>query len=163
MILWLSLMIKNQLLKENGFVVVDFPLESLVLEFLRDENWEKLDQYFLDISKEKGLLRNFLSDYLNYETLEHIIAIRQSPDDEDGIWHDDGSRFLGFSLSLNLNHHKISGGELLFKRKDSPKIEIFPPLPLGKIVIFLSGIYGYEHMVSAVTSNKRIVIAGWCS
>lgn len=156
-------MIKNQDLLDNGFVIADFPLEPKVLNFLLKKEWFELDQYFLEISKKGGLLREFLLKYLDFETLEHIIAIRKAPDDEDGIWHDDGSRFLGFSLSLNLDHANILGGELRFKRKDSPQMEVFQPLAYGKIVLFLSGIYGYEHMVSEVTNGQRIVIAGWCN
>ncbi len=156
-------MIKNKDLQEFGFIVLDFPLEEIVLKLLIKKSWKELDQYFLNISKPNGLLRNFLNQYLDFATLEHIIAIRSAPDDEDGIWHDDGSRFLGFSLSLNRNHENIIGGELHFKKKESTHTEIFTPLPYGKIVLFLSGIHGYEHMVSAVTSQERIVIAGWCS
>lgn len=156
-------MIKNTDLLTKGFVAVDFPLAPEALDYLQTRNWLALDQYFLKISKENGLLRNFLSDFLDFSTLEHIIAIRSAPDDEDGIWHDDGSRFCGFSLSLNLDPKNISGGNLLFKRKDSSHSEIFPPQPIGKIILFLSGLSGYEHMVSAVVSGERIVIAGWCS
>lgn len=160
---WSQLVIKNQALIEKGFVAVDFPIDASILNWLQQENWKELDQYFLDISKNNGLLRTFLADFLDFETLEHIIAIRRAPEDEDGIWYDDGSRFLGFSLSLNRDPARIEGGNLLFKRKDSLDSEIFPPQPLGKMIIFLSGIYGYEHMVSAVSFGERIVIAGWCS
>lgn len=156
-------MIKNQTLKEKGFILTDFPLEPRVLDLLRKEQWSELDQYFLEISKTGGILRHFLKVYLDFQTLEHIIAIRRSPDDEDGIWHDDGSRFLGFSLSLNRTPEFIAGGELHFRKKNLSETKIFSPLPYGKIVLFLSGIYGYEHMVSAVTKGERIVIAGWCS
>lgn len=156
-------MIKNKELNERGFTICHFPLEDMVLTMLKEEKWKDLDNYFLQISKKGGLLRTFLEAFLDFETLEHIIAIRSAPDDEDGIWHDDGSRFLGFSLSLNEDPEAISGGELRFKKKDAPHTEVFPPLPYGQIILFLSGIYGYEHMVSAVTKGKRIVIAGWCS
>lgn len=156
-------MIKNQKLLESGFLIVDFPLPPQVLELLQNEKWRDLDQYFLDISNANGLLFNFLSEYLDFEAVEHIIAIRKSPDDEDGIWHDDGSRFLGFSLSLNQNPKNIAGGELIFKRKNLTHTQIFPPQDYGKMILFLSGIYGFEHMVSAVTQGQRIVIAGWCS
>jgi hypothetical protein len=156
-------MIKNHDLLESGFVLTDFPLEPKVLEFVKQAKWFELDQYFLEISKPGGLLRNFLLEYLDFETLEHIIAIRSAPDDEDGIWHDDGSRFLGFSLSLNRDHAAILGGELRFKKKEKTQSTVFAPLAYGKIVIFLSGIYGYEHMVSAVMKSQRVVIAGWCS
>lgn len=156
-------MIKNLELQNQGYILVDFPIESNVLEFVQNKNWLKLDQYFLDISKIDGLLRNVLSQYLDFETLEHIISIRSAPDDEDGIWHDDGSRFCGFSLSLNSNPADIQGGHLLFKKKESNETKIFPAQPYGKMIIFLSGLSGYEHMVSAVLKGQRIVIAGWCS
>lgn len=155
-------LIKNSKLKEAGFIIENFPMENCVLDYVQNENWKALDDYFLAISKPNGLLRAFLDSYLTYQTLEHIIAIRSAPDDEDGIWHDDGSRFLGFSLSLNLEPSLISGGDLRFKKKDNPHIEIITPRPYGQIILFLSGIYGYEHMVSAVTKSKRMVIAGWC-
>lgn len=156
-------MIKNLELQNLGYTVVDFPLDPIILEFIQNKKWQELDQYFLDISKNRGLLRIFLSEYLDFETLEHIIAIRSAPDDEDGIWHDDGSRFCGFSLSLNLKPADIQGGQLLFKKKSSIESNIFPVQPYGKMIIFLSGLSGYEHMVSAVTKGQRIVIAGWCS
>lgn len=156
-------MIKNSDLIKNGFVTADFPLEPIVLVMLQNQQWAELDNYFLEISKPNGMLRNFLAHYLNYETLEHIIAIRKAPEDEDGIWHDDGSRFLGFSLSLNRNPESIVGGKLFFKKKGVTKAAVFAPQPYGKIILFLSGLYGYEHMVSAVTEGERIVIAGWCS
>lgn len=156
-------MIKNQQLKNEGRVIAYFPVPEIVLEYLQTKNWKDLDQFFLRISGKEGLLRQFLSEYLDFETLEHIISIRRSPYDEDGIWHDDGSRFLGFSLSLNQNPLKIKGGSLFFKKKNAAQKEEFPPQPLGTMILFLSGIYGYEHMVSAVTEGERVVIAGWCS
>ncbi len=156
-------MIKNPKLIESGFLLTQFPIDPIVIAWVKNQEWKKLDQYFLDISKPNGLLRNFLFDFLDFSHLEHIISIRRSPDDEDGIWHDDGSRFLGFSLSLNIDPTCISGGELRFKKKQTKEAEVFPPLPCGQIVLFLSGIYDYEHMVSAVTRGERIVIAGWCS
>jgi len=155
--------IKNKVLLEQGYTSVQFPLEDCVKILLLEKKWKELDQYFLQISKPGGQLRHFFNDYLDYEKLEHIIAIRTAPDDEDGIWHDDGSRFLGFSLSLNLHPETIEGGNLSFKKKEEKDGVVFPPRPYGTIIIFLSGLSGYEHMVSAVTKGERIVIAGWCS
>ncbi len=156
-------MIKNQALIDSGYLLTEFPLDPVVLNFLQEENWKALDQHFLEISKSNGTLRNFLMQFLDFETLEHIIAIRKAPLDDEGIWHDDGSRFLGFSLSLNRKPKAIEGGVLNFRRKESKDMVSFSPLPYGKIVLFLSGIYGYEHQVSAVTKGERIIIAGWCS
>lgn len=156
-------MIKNAELLKNGLIETTFPLEENVKTLLLEKNWKELDQYFLDLSKPGGLLRNFFNEFLDYEKLEHIIAIRTAPEDEDGIWHDDGSRFLGFSLSLNLFPEAIQGGELLFRLKGKKEVVIFTPRPYGTMIIFLSGLFGYEHKVTAVTKNERIVIAGWCS
>jgi hypothetical protein len=156
-------MIKNRTLLETGFVLTQFPLEAKVLELLQEELWNDLDHYFLEISRPGGVLRNFLLEFLDFHLLEHIIAIRKAPLDEEGIWHDDGSRHLGFSLSLNRKCDQISGGELAFKKKEGPTGHIFSAQPYGTIILFLSGLYGYEHRVSAVTKGERIVIAGWCS
>lgn len=156
-------MIKNAELIRQGCVKTFFPLEEKVRTFVLEKNWKDLDQHFLDISQEGGSLRNFLLDFLDFETLEHIIAIRTAPEDEEGIWHDDGSRFAGFSLSLNLQPETIEGGELLFRTKGEKEAVVFPPQPYGTVIIFLSGLSGYEHKVNAVSKQERIVIAGWCS
>lgn len=155
-------MIKNQSLLENGYIIIDFSLENCVLDFVKNRQWKELDNYFLSISEPEKPLHKLFKAYLDYNFLEHIIAIRSAPNDEEGIWHDDGSRLLGFSLSLNINPESIAGGELCFKKKEVTGMENFKPLPFGKMIIFLSGIYGYEHKVTAVTSGERIVIAGWC-
>lgn len=156
-------MIKNKELIEHGYVKTFFPLEEKVRTYVIEKKWKELDQHFLDLSRPGGALRIFLNEFLDYETLEHIIAIRTAPGDDDGIWHDDGSRFSGFSLSLNLHPENIEGGELLFRKKGENEAVIFPPQPYGTIVIFLSGLSGFEHKVNAVSKNERIVIAGWCS
>ncbi len=155
--------IKNPELLENGYIIVEFTIDKPILDLIKNKKWKNLDNYFLEISKTNGLLHNFLSTFVEFQKLEHIIAIRSAPEDEDGIWHDDGSRILGFSLSLNLSSTLIAGGELRFKKKEKREWITIKPLPIGQMAIFLSGLYGYEHMVSAVTKEERIVIAGWCS
>lgn len=154
--------ILSQELQEQGFIVVDFKMDERVRHFVVNKNWKELDEYFLEISRPKGPLNIFLSQFVEFHSLEHIIAIRSAPLDEEGIWHDDGSRLLGFSLSLNLEPEKIVGGDLYFKKKESTKFDLFPPQPYGKMIVFLSGVFGFEHKVSAVTQNTRINIAGWC-
>lgn len=156
-------MIKHSDLLNNGYIKTQFPLEADVKTLVLEKRWRELDEHFLALSRPGGSLRDFLNLYLEYEKLEHIIALRSAPDDEEGIWHDDGSRFLGFSLSLNLSPSEIAGGELLFKKKEEKEGVVFPAQPWGTIVLFLSGIFGYEHKVTAVTKGERLVIAGWCS
>ena len=159
----MRVMIKHQTLKEQGYLLTKFPLDEIIKSLVIEKNWKALDDHFLEISLPGKHLHTFLSQFLDFEKLEHIIAIRSAPDDEDGIWHDDGSRLLGFSLSLNLNPTEIKGGVLSFRAKGTIQSTNFPPLEYGQIVLFLSGTAGFEHMVSAVTQKTRIVIAGWCS
>ncbi len=156
-------MIKNAELEAHHIIEKQFPLSEEVISLLKAENWSGLDQYFLRAEKKGGLLFDFLSPHLDFESIEHIIAIRSAPEDEDGIWHDDGSRILGFSLSLTQNHAQTVGGELRFRLKGNPDFHQIPTRPMGTIILFKTGIYGFEHMVSAVTEGKRVVIAGWCS
>ena len=155
--------LKNLNLEQNGYLLTQFPLDKCVSEYVLKRQWNELDRHLLEISKPGGSLYSFLQDYLDFNFLEHIIAIRSAPGDDEGIWHDDGSRLLGFSLSLNIEPSSIAGGELRFKAKDSRDMERFSPLPFGQIVLFLTGVFGYEHQVGAVTQGERIVIAGWCS
>lgn len=146
----------------TGLIQTTFPLPENILPLVEERNWKALDDAFKEMSAPQGLLRKFLKDYLDYQGLEHIIAIRSAPDDEDGIWHDDGSRILGFSLSLTLDSLSVEGGHLQFRKKGETSAESISTRPFGTILLFLTGIYGYEHRVTAVTSGERIVIAGWC-
>lgn len=159
----MTMTIKNPELEEQGVIESSFPLSPFVLKALENEDWKSIDQYFLNAGKPSGELFEFLKNYLLFDSIEHIIAIRQPPEDEDGIWHDDGSRILGFSLSLTINNQDVVGGELYFRKKGEKNHRSFTTRPLGTILLFKTGIYGYEHMVSGVSEGKRIVIAGWCS
>lgn len=156
-------MIYNTELENSGIIEVSFPVSPELLEMLSREDWRSIDQYFLKAELPGGSLYEFLRPFLDFQSIEHIIAIRNSPDDEDGIWHDDGSRILGFSLSLTHNHLQVIGGELKFRKKGEEQGLTLTTRPLGQMLIFKTGIYGFEHMVSAVTEGKRVVIAGWCS
>lgn len=146
----------------SGLIETTFPLTEEILSALDSEDWRKLDDLFKEACKPSGILWNFLQQYLDFHGLEHIIAIRSAPDDEDGIWHDDGSRILGFSLSLTKNSDSVVGGLLELKKKDEEMGLSLKTRPLETILIFLTGVYGYEHRVTAVREGRRIVIAGWC-
>jgi hypothetical protein len=156
-------MILDSELQELGIVQKSYLLPQEVLNYVANEDWFALDQYFLAAEKPGGALFEFLKEVLTFESIEHIIAIRSAPEDEDGIWHDDGSRILGFSLSLTKNYAQTVGGHLRFRKKGDPDFQSITTRPMGEILIFKTGIYGFEHMVTAVTEGKRIVIAGWCS
>lgn len=156
-------MILDSELIEKSVVQRSYPLPPEILGYLEAENWREIDQYFLKAERPGGALFEFLKDYVRLTSLEHIIAIRSAPEDEDGIWHDDGSRILGFTISLTSNPEKISGGEFRFKEKTSNDYLSLKTRPLGQMLIFKTGIYGFEHMVTAVTEGKRVILAGWCS
>ncbi len=156
-------MIKSELLNQNHLIEVIFPLDEKIKQWLLEEDYISIDRYFLEIEKPGGALFNFLKNYLNFSSIEHIISIRKPPHDEDGIWHDDGSRILGFTLSLTLDHQSVQGGELRFKNKSILDFQSLSLRPYGHMLLFKTGIYGFEHMVTQVTQGERILIAGWCS
>ncbi len=153
----------NLELKTKGFLKLEYPYMDDILPFLQTKNWQLLDLYLKSETQQNGKIFSFLRNYLDFNSLEYMIAIRSAPDDEDGIWHDDGSRLMAFSLSLNLNPDSIKGGELLFKRKNSDELITLKPAPQGIMYIFLTGFFGFEHKVNQVIQGERIVIAGWCS
>lgn len=156
-------MIKNTELEEQHIIQKSFPLSKELLAYLAEENWVKVDEYFLKAGSPGGELFLFLQEFLVFSSIEHIISIRSAPLDEDGIWHDDGSRILGFTLSLTANPESIIGGHLLFKSKNEASHLSLSTRPIGEMLLFKTGIYGFEHMVTAVTQGKRVLIAGWCS
>jgi len=91
-----------------------------------------------------------------------MLALRQAPD-EDGIWHDDGSRDLGFSLSLCLEPEKIQKGRFCLRHIESQRLTMISPPPLGTLTCFLTGKNGYEHRVEQVLSGNRLMLVGWCN
>lgn len=157
-------MISHSNLLENGYLKLELPFKNEILPMLEKRDWKNLDDFLLSESKKDGKLFLFLSNFLEFNHLEHIIAIRSAPDDEDGIWHDDGSRLMAFSLSLNLDPESIEGGELLFRKKaDLNTVITIKPAPFGTIFLFLTGQFGFDHKVNQVTKGERKVVAGWCS
>lgn len=158
-------MLKKPELFQNGFHLTFFTLPPEVKEAVQNENWQKLDTLIQEISSKDGQLWKFLQSYHDFNQIEFIISIRDSQNDweEDGIWHDDGSRVFAFSLSLTLEPEKIEGGRLGIRRKDSDSFLEIPTPSYGEIILFLTGLYGFEHKIHQVTKGKRIIIAGWCS
>lgn len=145
---------------------------TLPLDFhtsLLHEDYSNLDLVYTNSLKTNGFLWSELKKYCIFNALDGIVAIREAPFDDEGIWHDDGSRVMGFSLSLNENPHSIIGGNLLLRERyiypDSSDAgsTVFEPQPYGTLILFKTGHDSYEHRVTKVTKGKRIVLAGWCS
>lgn len=130
---------------------------------VRNEKWEELDETYKSLTAPEGQLFKYLSQYHDFTSIEFIISIRDAGNDweEDGIWHDDGSRVFAFSLSLTLD--EIKGGRLGVRRKGDESFLEIPTPSFGGIIMFLTGIYGFEHKIHQVTEGRRIIIAGWCS
>ena len=158
-------MLKKPELFQNGFHLSFFPLPPEVRSCVENQKWDELDLIFQEFTKRDGRLWKFLQDYHDFSIIEFIISIRDAQNDweEDGIWHDDGSRVFAFSLSLTLNPEEIEGGRLGIKRKESDQYLEIPTPSFGGIILFLTGLYGFEHKIHQVKKGKRVIIAGWCS
>lgn len=158
-------MLKKPELFNLGFHLTYFPLGDEIRSLVESEKWAELDQEFKVLTSPEGRLFKFLRQYHDFSSIEFIIAVRDSNNEweEDGIWHDDGSRVFAFSLSLTLENEKIEGGRLGVRRKGDENFLEIPTPSFGGIILFLTGIYGFEHKIHQVKSGKRIIIAGWCS
>jgi Rps23 Pro-64 3,4-dihydroxylase Tpa1-like proline 4-hydroxylase len=141
-------------------------LPDTVKDYILEENWPSLDEWFQEYSSPNGEFFQILKDYFpEIKIVEFIINIRDAANEyeEDGIWHDDGSRILAFSLGLNIKPKDIIGGDLLIRKKGEKSCQKITPPEFGKCYFFKTGTFGYEHKVCAVTKGRRIVIAGWCT
>jgi len=156
--------LKDNTLLEHGFKKINLDLPPEIKDLVTAKNWAMLDQLAFKFCSKEGLIYKELEKFHEFEKVEHLINVRHFPGDEDGIWHDDGSRFIAFSLSLNFRPKTISGGELFLREKGNKnKMVTLSPLPFGEMIIFLTGQYNFEHKVGGVTKGERICLAGWCS
>jgi hypothetical protein len=156
-------MLKNPNLFSSGYHLSFIPLGDEIKTYVQNENWTELDKVLKKLTAQDGQLFRFLSQYHDFQEIEFIISIRDSQNDweEDGIWHDDGSRVFAFSLSLS--EEKIEGGRLGIRRIGEENFIQLPTPSFGGIIMFLTGIYGFEHKIHQVKKGRRIIIAGWCS
>ena len=156
-------MLKQPELFTQGFHIASFPLPLLVRDLILHENWEELDSLFKKLTCEEGALFQFLHQYHDFSSIEFIISIRDAQNDweEDGIWHDDGSRVFAFSLSLTQD--EIEGGKLGLRKKNESSFREIATPKYGDIILFLTGKDGFEHKIHQVTKGRRLIIAGWCS
>lgn len=158
-------MLKNPELFKNGFHLSYYPLPDEVKDAVIREDWKSLDDQIKVLTSKGGGLFNFVQQFHDFNEIEFIISIRDSKNEweEDGIWHDDGSRVFAFSLSLTLNPEEIEGGRLGVRRRGEETFLEVPTPSFGTIILFLTGIYGFEHKIHQVKKGRRIIIAGWCS
>ncbi len=156
-------MLKRPELFQSGYHLSHFPLSDEIKHLVETENWTELDNEFKKLTAKDGRLYQFLNAYHDFENIEFIISIRDASNEweEDGIWHDDGSRVFACSLSLTLG--EVKGGRLGLRRRGEEAFVQIPTPSFGGIILFLTGIYGFEHKIHQVMEGKRIIIAGWCS
>lgn len=156
-------MLKKPELFQNGYHLSYFTLGDEIRSFVQNEQWQELDDEFKKLTAKDGRLYKFLREYHDFESIEFIISIRDASNEweEDGIWHDDGSRVFAFSLSLTTEAPQ--GGRLGVRAKGEERFTEIPTPGFGGIILFLTGIYGFEHKIHQVTGGKRVIIAGWCS
>lgn len=149
---------------QNGFALVPFPIPSQTSEWVDNENWEAVYEQFGKLTQPGGSIYQLLRQYCDFKTVELMISIRESKNEweEDGIWHDDGSRVFAFSLSLTRSHQTLKGGEVEIRKKNS-EVSIKVPTPeFGTAICFLTGVWGYEHRTRKVEQGRRIILVGWC-
>ena len=113
-------MFKRQDLFTHGFHLQKFSLHPQIQILVEQEKWNELDQFFIQLTSPEGELYSFIQNFHSFSKIETMLSIRESsnPDEEDGIWHDDGSRVFAFSLSLNFHPDQIEGGELELRVKN---------------------------------------------
>lgn len=155
--------IKDQELLKTGRIIKHFPMEICVREYIKNKDYVALDKWIKTQVSQNGSLYNELLKYAHFNSIEHIIAKRDAKTDEEGIWHCDGSRNLAFTWSLNLRPESIQGGELFFRKKGSKEMDIFSPPIFETLIIFCTGMNGFEHRVGKVINGERLTFAGWCS
>ena len=150
-------------LKNQGFCLTTFPLPNELLTYVKERNFSEIDKIFKKLLRNDGPLFHFLAQFTpdEIEFIEFIISLRESKNEweEDGIWHDDGSRVLAFSLSLTLD--EIKGGILEIRKKGELHTSEIPTPKYGDGIIFKTGHESFEHKINKVTDGSRLIIAGW--
>lgn len=154
-------------LAQQGYFLSPVVLPSQVREHVLMRDWVSLDREIRRQTQLGGAIFDELRRYASFSEIEFIISIRSSLEypDEDGIWHDDGSRVLAFSLSLTQDPSSLEGGRLEIRKRfdeQAPVSRIETP-PFGTMVVFATGHQGFEHKIGLVSQGERIIIAGWCT
>jgi hypothetical protein len=157
----------QELLSSRGYFLSQVNPPPVVRSSVETRNWNGLDEAIRQETLPGGMIFDELRTYAEFSEIDFIISIRSSLEypDEDGIWHDDGSRLLAFSLSLTPDHLGVEGGRLEIRKRgfeSAPSESITTP-PFGTMIVFSTGQSGFEHKINRVTQGERIIIAGWCT
>jgi len=149
-------------LEMYGFCTVKIELNSDIHHAVMGRDYQQLDKLIAAQTQMDGIIFETLKSYCDVKEIEFIISLREAinPWEEDGIWHDDGSRIMAFSLSLT--SEKPEGGVLEFRKKGAKTSLKIPTPDYGTMIIFKTGIDDYEHKINQVTKGHRLIIAGWC-
>lgn len=143
----------------NGHVCETWEVPRSWIMAIESRDWPSLDKLAEESLLPEGALHRQISKFCPIKKVEHLISLRSSPD-EAGIWHDDGSRDLAFSLSLSLRPFKGAGLSLRKKNRQDTAISL-GPRGFGVLTCFLTGSNGYEHKTEEVLEGERLVLAGW--
>jgi len=150
----------------SALVIKKVVLPDTIKRAVKEQNWNLLDEEFTKLVKPNAPFFNELKHFFpEIKEVEFIISLRSSLNEheEDGIWHDDGSRVFAFSLGLNLGPEKIKGGKLLLRKKGEESYQELASPKYGECYFFKTGVWGYEHKICQVTQGERLIIAGWCT
>lgn len=149
-------------LAQHGYCLDQFDVPAPVREALRAQDWSRLDRLLATLLAPGGLLWRHLCGYSSFETVEFILSVRDAadPEQEAGIWHDDGSRRLACTLSLTEAAETLEGGTLGIRPKGGTGV-FLPTPPLGGMIVYQTGYRGYEHKIHQVTAGCRVVAAIW--
>ena len=149
----------------KGFCLDFLNISQVIVECIKKNDWNIVDKEFQALTSPGGQIYQHLLSYIQFNNIEYMISIRDSENEweEDGIWHDDGSRVLAFSLSLTLNSHELEGGHLGIRKKGEVEYQKILTPEIGNMIVFLTGVHGFEHKIHAVTKGRRIMLVGWCS
>lgn len=149
----------------SGYFLHSFSLDAALMSLVELEKWDEVDLYFKKLTSSDGELFLFLQQFHSFNQIETMLSVRDSKNDweEDGIWHDDGSRVLALSLSLTLKPHELLGGTLELRKKNEQNCISISTPDFGTGIVFLTGVHGYEHRTRKVLKGKRVILVAWCS
>lgn len=148
---------------KEGYSLQPFPIPPQTQEWIDKEDWASIYSAFEPLTAAGGAIFELLKSFCDFSSIELMLSIRDSQNDweEDGIWHDDGSRVFAFSLSLTPDASTVKGGEVELRKVGSETSQMIPTPSFGTAICFLTGVWGYEHRTRRVTAGKRIILVGW--